>query len=265
VIQALFFGDGGISTLGANCFNMAIVGSLVAYAVYRLVASGSALTSRRRVIGAAIAGYVAINVAALVAAVEFGIQPALFHDASGTPLYAPYPLHIAIPAMLIGHLTIAGLAEAVISGGLVAYLQVADPGLLRGTSGLSVEAGAPQPATTSLRRLWITVAVLMLLTPLGVLAAGKAWGEWSPSELARASTQVDAGAAAKHPAAAVPQGLERLSGLWTAPFPAYAPAFVRSRTFGYLLSAVFAVGLLLSISLLAQRWMRRASRSGYPG
>ena len=39
-IQALFFGDGGITTLGANCFNMAIVGSLVAYGSYRLIADG---------------------------------------------------------------------------------------------------------------------------------------------------------------------------------------------------------------------------------
>src|SRR3954463_8804846 len=36
VIQALFFVDGGITALGANCFNMAIAGSLVAYAVYRI-------------------------------------------------------------------------------------------------------------------------------------------------------------------------------------------------------------------------------------
>src|SRR3954470_17150928 len=35
MIQALFFGDGGITALGANCFNMAVVGSLAAYAVYR--------------------------------------------------------------------------------------------------------------------------------------------------------------------------------------------------------------------------------------
>src|SRR5579862_1474794 len=34
VIQALFFGDGGITAIGANCFNMAIVGALVAFAVY---------------------------------------------------------------------------------------------------------------------------------------------------------------------------------------------------------------------------------------
>ena len=42
-IQAFFFGDGGITTLGANCFNMAIVGAFVAYAVYRLLAGSSEL------------------------------------------------------------------------------------------------------------------------------------------------------------------------------------------------------------------------------
>ena len=148
-IQALFFGDGGISTLGANCFNMAIVGALVAYAIYRVIAAGAAITSKRRVVAAAIAGYLAINAAALLAAIEFGIQPALFHDASGTPLYAPYPLSIAIPAMMIGHLTFAGLAEAVIAAGLVAYLQAADPALLLSTSGVSLEPGAALPAEDS--------------------------------------------------------------------------------------------------------------------
>src|SRR5215510_9288870 len=38
LIQALFFGDGGITAFGANCFNMAIVGSLVAYWLYRAIA-----------------------------------------------------------------------------------------------------------------------------------------------------------------------------------------------------------------------------------
>src|SRR5271170_3974366 len=97
VIQAIFFGDGGITAIGANCFNMAIVGSLVAYAVYRVIAGRAPIESPRRVVGAAIAGYFAINASALFAAIEFGIQPMLFHDASGTPLYAPYPLNIAVP------------------------------------------------------------------------------------------------------------------------------------------------------------------------
>ena len=68
-VQAIFFGDGGITALGANCFNMAIAGSLVAYGVYRVAAGRSALTSRRRVWAAAAAGYAAINVSALLAGV----------------------------------------------------------------------------------------------------------------------------------------------------------------------------------------------------
>src|SRR3974390_2972905 len=78
-IQALFFGDGGITTLGANCFNIAIVGALVAYGAYRLIAAGANLNSRGRVVAAATAGYLAVNASALITAIEFGIQPALFH------------------------------------------------------------------------------------------------------------------------------------------------------------------------------------------
>src|ERR1700733_543551 len=89
VIQAILFGDGGITAIGANCFNMAIVGSLIAYAVYRIIAGRASIESKRRVVAAAIAGYCAINASALLAAIEFGIQPMWFHDASGTPLYAP--------------------------------------------------------------------------------------------------------------------------------------------------------------------------------
>ena len=259
-IQALFFGDGGISTLGANCFNMAIVGSLVAYASYRMIAMRAALGSRRRVVAAGIAGYLAVNAAALCAAIEFGIQPALFHDAGGTPLYAPYRLGVAIPAMMIGHLTFAGMAEAVISAGIVAYLQLSDQALLRGTSGIVGVAAVTSAPVRSLRRLWIAVTVLLLLTPLGILAAGTAWGEWSPSELAHAAAVPPVAS----PGASVPSGLRRLSTLWTAPFPAYAPGFVHSRSFGYLLSAMFGVGVLLCGSLVAQSIVERHRRRGSP-
>ena len=91
VIQALFFGDGGITAIGANCFNMAIAGALVAYAVYRIIAGRAAIGSARRVMAAGLAGYAAINVSALLAAIEFGIQPLLYRDSTGAPLYCPYP------------------------------------------------------------------------------------------------------------------------------------------------------------------------------
>src|SRR5258708_23816625 len=52
VIQAIFFADGGITAVCANCFNMAIVGSIVAYGAYRLLAGRSPLVSSRRSIAA---------------------------------------------------------------------------------------------------------------------------------------------------------------------------------------------------------------------
>jgi cobalt/nickel transport system permease protein len=265
-IQALFFGDGGITTLGANCFNMAIVGSLVAYVTYRMIASGAAITSRRRMVAAGIAGYLATNAAAFITAVEFGIQPLLFRDARGVPLYAPYTLSVAIPAMMIGHLAIAGVAEAVIAAGLVAYLQVADPGLLQSTSGLTRDSSAALPSTSlkSLRKLWISVALLLLLTPLGILTAGKAWGEWSASEFSSAERRARIAASSQgHSAPAqAPTGLQRLSTLWTAPIPDYAPPVVKSPALGYLLSGMFGVGLVMSLSLALQGVLQRRRSAG---
>ena len=128
---------------------MAIVGSLVAYWVYRVVAGNTAVTSSRRVVAAAFAGYAAINVAALLAACELGIQPVLFKDATGAPLYAPYALNIAVPAMMLGHLTFAGLAELFVSGGVVAYLQRANPALLGQKPSVATDRSVRTPAATS--------------------------------------------------------------------------------------------------------------------
>src|SRR5437764_10086874 len=56
LIQALFFGDGGVTALGANCFNMAVIGSLVAYGVYRAIAARASIISTRRTVPAGLAG-----------------------------------------------------------------------------------------------------------------------------------------------------------------------------------------------------------------
>jgi cobalt/nickel transport system permease protein len=265
LIQAIFFGDGGITTFGANCFNMAIVGSLVAHFTYRTVAGRTAITSSRRVLAAALAGYAAINVAALFAACELGIQPLFFKDASGAPLYAPYALHIAIPAMMLGHLTFAGLAELFVSGGVVAYLQRANPALLgQKPSGRAGEAGwtPTQTGWGTTRPLWIRLTLLMLLTPLGILAAGTAWGEWGARDFADPQTrqQITVASGNIAPPSQEPQGLARLSSLWSAPFPQYAPPFVRRPAFGYFMSAVFGSGLILGFFLLIA-WITEGRRA----
>jgi cobalt/nickel transport system permease protein len=107
-IQALIFQDGGLVALGANIFNMAVVGVAVAYFVY---------TSLRRLLrsepwGLLISGFVAawasIFIASLAAALELAI--------SGTS-----PANVAVPAMGGVHALI-GIGEGLITVGALAFL-----------------------------------------------------------------------------------------------------------------------------------------------
>lgn len=130
VIQALLFGDGGITALGANCFNIAITGALAGYGIYRLAAAGSDIKSRRRLFAAAFAAYAALNASAFLTAVQLGVQPILEQSPDGRPLYAPYPLSVTIPAILFGHVFLFGLVEAAITALVLKYFQKNEPGLL---------------------------------------------------------------------------------------------------------------------------------------
>jgi len=132
VVQALLFGDGGITAIGANCFNMAFVLPFVGYYTYRLISVGSKINSTRRMIAAFIGAYIGINIAALCAGIEFGLQPLLYHAADGQALYCPYGLNAAVPAMAGEHLLVFGWVEAIITALVIKFLQKQDSGLLEG-------------------------------------------------------------------------------------------------------------------------------------
>jgi len=122
VIQAFLFGDGGITAIGANCFNMAVVIPFVAYYIYKGISGNSEITSPRRIIAAAIAGYCGISVAAGVAGFEMGIQPLMYTDAAGLPIYMPYGLNVTVPAMLFEHMALFSFIEALIT--LLAFVYI---------------------------------------------------------------------------------------------------------------------------------------------
>ncbi len=131
VVQALLFGDGGITAIGANCFNMAFVLPFAGYYIYRAISYNSSTDSNRRVVAAFIGGYIGINVAAFLAGVEFGIQPLLHHTTGGQALYCPYGLKVAVPVMAGEHLLLFGWVEAIVTALVVKYLQKQAPALLR--------------------------------------------------------------------------------------------------------------------------------------
>lgn len=132
VVQALLFGDGGITAIGANCFNMAFVLPFAGYYIFKVLSYKALVDSNRRVIAAGVAGYLGINIAAFLAGVEFGIQPLLHHTATGQALYCPYGLKVAVPMMAGEHLLIFGWVEAIVTALVVKYLQKQAPGLLWG-------------------------------------------------------------------------------------------------------------------------------------
>jgi cobalt/nickel transport system permease protein len=129
-VQALLFGDGGITAIGANCFNIAVVLPFVGYYLYKVISYNAPIDSKRRVIAAGIAGYAALNIAALATGIEFGLQPLLHHTSSGQALYCPYGLNVTIPAMLGGHILIFGWVEAAVTALVVNYLQKQYPDLI---------------------------------------------------------------------------------------------------------------------------------------
>lgn len=232
IIQALLFGDGGILAIGANCFNMAFVLPFVGYSVYNLI-SRKFNSKSARYIGAGLGAYLGINAASLCAAIEFGIQPYLFKSADGSALYCPYGLNVSIPSMMVGHLTIFGLAELIFTVAVLAFVDASSP-----------EIAKNQPATKKGNTLiGVLLGVLVCASPLGLLATGTAWGEWGAEEFEDMISYI-------------PEGLANgpLSS-FEALCPDYAigslPEWV-----AYILSAIIGIGIAIILFKLISTFMK---------
>ena len=178
-LQALLFGDGGIIALGANIFNMAIAMPFVGYAVYHFFRKQNHETA-----GVLVGSYVGINVAAFLTAIELGIQP-IISTQGGEPLYNPYGLAVTIPAMMVTHVTIAGAVEVFFTYVIYRFVkQVAPQELYTPTS---------VNTTSFVKKIRYVLIALVVLSPLGLLAEGTAFGEWSADELAEMMNNVPAG------------------------------------------------------------------------
>jgi cobalt/nickel transport system permease protein len=116
-IQALIFQDGGLVVLGANLFNMAVVGVFVSYFVYRTIQRIASGRTWGIFIGSFVAAWTAIFVAALAAALQLAL--------SGTS-----PANIAVPAMGGVHALI-GIGEGLITLGALSFLFAARRDLFR--------------------------------------------------------------------------------------------------------------------------------------
>jgi cobalt/nickel transport system permease protein len=145
-IQALIFQDGGLVVLGANIFNMAIVGVAVAHMVFTSIKRIAEDSRKGILLGGFGAGWISV----LLVSISVALQVVV----SGTS-----PARIAIPAMAGVHLLI-GIGEGLITVGALAFLLSVRPDL--------IQPGRPRLDTS--RSIWvlgfILTVVLILLAPL---------------------------------------------------------------------------------------------------
>ena len=125
-VQALVFQDGGLLGLGANSFNMGIIGTFGGYWLYRLVAAALGGEEKGRLPAAAIAAWSAVVAAAVLTAFQLA-----FSDTTS--------LATALVAMVGWHVII-GVGEAVITVGALSFIAASRADLLRLRDGRMAQA-----------------------------------------------------------------------------------------------------------------------------
>ena len=148
VVQAVFFGDGGITTLGANILNMGVIAPFVGWAVNRLLCK-IRNSKRSRIAWAALAAWFGVLMPACAVAVE------LWSSGSANFL-------VVLAAMGFWH-AIIGIGEAIITAGVIAFILNAKPDLLDET----------MPSKGSNRGVAVVLGVITALAAgLSFLASG---------------------------------------------------------------------------------------------
>lgn len=150
LMQGILFADGGLTALGVNITVMAVVTSLVAYAVFRGLVK--LLPRGRRTVAAAAFTAALVSVPASAAAFT------LVYAIGGT---TDVPIGSVLTAMLGVHVLI-GIGEAVITAATVGAVLAVRPDLVHGARGLTaplklrvggelVDAPATEPAPVAAR------------------------------------------------------------------------------------------------------------------
>ena len=120
VLQAFLFGDGGLTTLGANVLNMGIIGVLVPCAIFLVLNKLVGTKGKKLYAIIFVSAFAGDLLAAVAAGTELGLSQPVFQ----------YGLNVAIPAMALNH-SIIGVGEGIITMILVGTLLKLRPDVLQ--------------------------------------------------------------------------------------------------------------------------------------
>ncbi|OGD54889.1 metal transporter [Candidatus Bathyarchaeota archaeon RBG_13_38_9] len=118
LVQAFIFHDGGITTLGANALNMAIIAVLIGHFSYEFLIRNFGNRDSIRFLGAFLGGWLGIVIAGAAVAIQIGYSQSF-----------PYGIAITIPVMVGWH-AVLGIIEGIITGLTIIYLSRRAPQLL---------------------------------------------------------------------------------------------------------------------------------------
>ncbi len=118
VVQALIFGDGGITALGANFFNMGIIGAFVGYYTYKIIKKFIP-DIKGKMIGAFVGGWISVVLGAIACGIEIGVSQIF-----------PYGIELTVPAMVSWHILI-GIGEGLITAIVIGYIAKVRDDLLK--------------------------------------------------------------------------------------------------------------------------------------
>ncbi|OGW78399.1 MAG: hypothetical protein A3I73_03665 [Omnitrophica bacterium RIFCSPLOWO2_02_FULL_45_16] len=96
----------------------------------------------------------------------------------------------------------------------------------------------------TINKLWLFIAVLIILTPIGLILpahfkSGAAWGEWGLDELRKLIGYM-------------PEGIEKFSRLWSAPIPNYGSSGI-----SYIISAALGIFIVITSVFLIGKFLSR--------
>lgn len=168
LIQALMFGDGGVTALGINALNMAIIAPFVGWGVYTM--ANSIMNARSRIgrgTAVAMAAWASVFVAAAACAGELLISYAISAGDYGIAA------NISVPAML-GYHALIGIGEAAITVGLVSYLFTVSPELFSAAEPRPASKGSAKWLTSSTATATAAILVVFaLMIPFYVIYASE--------------------------------------------------------------------------------------------
>lgn len=223
ILQCLLFSDGGLTALGANLFNMALVAPVAGYGVYLVIRKMAGGSLRSRLLATAFAAWCSTVVAASSCAVQLAFSGAAHWK-------------LVFPAMTGIHMVI-GLGEAIITTMVVAAIARTRPELL---SEETIGAGQGTGRNLMVFGLLISLGLVIFISP---------FASSMPDGLEKVATALGfEHQAAKSPALG-------------APMPDYSIPAVQSVATGTILAGLVGTVLAFVIAWLLARWLAPEKKS----